>query len=97
MGQYVPKVGDVVRLFDWQDWHAVVLGVFYDYGGIPVILRVHSAKNVFKKIGPEFIDMRLSPTEIHPATKEDFLSEIVSRQTELNATINELLGEINGN
>lgn len=82
-----PKVGDIVRM---RSWHGVVLDVFKNETG-KTILRVQTARNVFRRLNPEFIELDLAPELIEVATIADLQAEIESYQQFLNRSITELI------
>lgn len=84
---FTPKVGDVVKI---QNWHGVILDITFDADGQPAILRVQTPRNVFRNMGPEFIDARLAPDKIQPATRQDLDDEIAFRRSLLEASITEM-------
>jgi hypothetical protein len=69
---YKPKVGDIIKM---HSWHGVVLGVFTNEAG-GIVLRVQTARNVFRGYPPEFIEVDLAPEAITPATRADLDKEI---------------------
>ncbi len=58
-----PQVGDVIRI---RSWHGVVLDVFTDEAGKP-ILRVQTVRNIFHRLNPEFCRVRFSATRYFPS------------------------------
>ncbi|MFN8442039.1 MAG: hypothetical protein U0175_14760 [Caldilineaceae bacterium] len=82
-----PKVGDIIRM---RSWHGVVLDVFKNEAG-KTILRVQTARNVFRRLNPEFIELDLAPDTIEAATINDLQAEIESYQQFLNRSITELI------
>ncbi len=73
---YTPETGDIIKM---HSWHGVVLEKFKSEAG-KTILRVQTARNVFRKLGPEFIEVDLAPDLISPATLEDLQAEMASHQ-----------------
>jgi hypothetical protein len=87
---YIPKVGDVIKM---HSWHGVVLDVFKnDAGG--TVLRVHTARNVFRGYPPEFIEVDVAPDSIFPATREDLEKEIEKHRALRDAAVAELMAYI---
>jgi len=86
-----PKVGDIIRM---RAWHGVVLDVFKNEAG-KTILRVQTARNVFRRLNPEFIEIDLAPEMIAPATLADLRAEIENYQQVLNDSITELVEKSN--
>lgn len=84
------KPGDTVRI---HDWHGVVLETNYDEDGELSIIRVQTARNVFRGYGPEYIDVRLHPDAISPATTEDLEKEIQTHRRVLDGAVERLLEE----
>ena len=82
-----PKVGDIIRM---RSWHGVVLDVFKNEAG-KTILRVQTARNVFRRLNPEFIELDLAPDAIEAATINDLQAEIENYQQFLNRSITELI------
>lgn len=69
---FKPKVGDIIKM---HFWHGVVLDVFTNEAG-GMVLRVQTARNVFRGYPPEFIEVDLAPEAITPATRADLDKEI---------------------
>ena len=86
-----PKVGDIIRM---RAWHGVVLDVFKNEAG-KTILRVQTARNVFRRLNPEFIEIDLALEMIAPATLADLRAEIENYQQVLNDSITELVEKSN--
>jgi hypothetical protein len=76
MMNYRPKPGDIIKM---RAWHGIVLDVFRNEMGKP-ILRVQTVRNIFRKLGPELIEIDIAPDQITPATREDLLNEIALHQ-----------------
>lgn len=85
---FTPQVGDVVKI---RNWHGVVLDMTYTADGRPAVLQVQTPRNVFRNMGPEFIDVRLAPDEIQPASRQDLENEIEFRRGLLDTSLNKLL------
>lgn len=73
---YAPKVGDIIKM---RSWHGIILDVFQNEQKSTVI-RVQTVRNLFRKLGPEFIQMDLAPDQITLATREDLEKEITLHQ-----------------
>lgn len=69
---YHPKVGDVIKM---RSWHGIVLDVYRNEAG-KTVLQVQTIRNIFRKLGPELIEVDLAPEHIVPATIEDLHQEI---------------------
>jgi hypothetical protein len=82
------KVGQVIKI---RSWHAVILGVYYSAAGEPQVIKVQTARNVFRKLGPELIDLTLAPDSIHPATIDDLWREIEQHKKVLDKEIETLV------
>ena len=85
---FTPKVGNVVKI---RNWHGVILDITFTADDKPAILQVQTPRNVFRNMGPEFIDIRLSPDEVRLASREDLDKEIEFRRSLLDASLVELL------
>lgn len=88
---FIPKVGDVVKI---QNWYGVVLDITYTADNKPAVLQVQTPRNVFRNMGPEFIDIRLAPDKIEPATRADLEQEITFRRKLLEASISDMIAPI---
>jgi len=84
---YLPQVGEVIKM---RSWHGVVLEVFRSTQG-HTVLRVQTARNIFRKLGPEFIEVELAPEQISPASLSDLQQEIALHQQLQARAIAELL------
>ena len=73
---YLPKVGDIIKM---RSWHGIVLDVYQNEAG-KTILQVQTVRNIFRKLGPELIEVDLAPEHIGPATLEDLQQEIALHQ-----------------
>lgn len=71
---YQSKVGDIIKM---HSWHGVVLDVFTNEAG-GTVLRVRTARNVFRGYPPEFIEVDLAREAITPASRADLEKEIHS-------------------
>jgi hypothetical protein len=84
-------VGEVVRI---QSWHGVVLETNYDEMGALSVIRVQTARNLFRGFGPEYIDIRLNPDAIMRATLADLQQEIATHHRMLEGAVARLLGAV---
>lgn len=73
---YLPKVGDIIKM---RSWHGLVLDVYQNEAG-KTVLQVQTVRNIFRKLGPELIEIDLAPDQIAPATLEDLRQEIALHQ-----------------
>ncbi|HNB54270.1 MAG TPA: hypothetical protein PK530_20155 [Anaerolineales bacterium] len=88
---YIPKVGEFIKI---RAWHGVVIDVFENERG-KTVLRVQTVRNVFRKLGPEFIELDLAPEQIAPASLPDLQKEIEQhRKMQENALAQLLAGEL---
>lgn len=82
MSTYTPKIGDVIKM---RSWHGIVLDVFRS-DAHKTVLQVQTARNIFRKLGPELIEVDLAPEHITLATLEDLHREIaLHREMQENA------------
>ena len=87
---YRPKVGDIIKM---RSWHGIVLDVYHNQAG-KTILQVQTIRNIFRKLGPEFIQLDLAPEHISPATLEDLQQEIALHQEMQTRALDDLLSHI---
>ena len=73
---YIPKVGDIIKM---RAWHGIVLDVYRNETG-KTVLQVQTVRNIFRKLGPELIEVDLAPEYIVPATLADLRQEIALHQ-----------------
>jgi hypothetical protein len=73
---YSPKVGDIIKM---HTWHGIVLNVYRSEAG-KTVLQVQTVRNIFRKLGPELIEVDIAPEYITPATLEDLHQEIALHQ-----------------
>ena len=85
---YLPKPGDIIKM---RAWHGIVLDVFQNEMG-QTVLRVQTVRNIFRKLGPELIEIDLAPDQITPATREDLLNEIALHQKMQKEVVEQFLG-----
>ena len=84
---YLPKVGDIIRM---RSWHGIVLDVYQSERG-KTVLQVQTVRNIFRKLGPELIEIDLAPEHIEPATREDLNREIKLHQEMQENTLKKFL------
>lgn len=82
------KPGDVVQI---HNWYGVVLETHFDEAGALSVIRVQTARNVFRGYGPEYIDVRLDPDAIKPATRADLEREVQTHRRLLDGAVERLL------
>jgi hypothetical protein len=87
-----PQIGDIIRM---RAWHGVVLDKFVNEQG-KTILKVQTARNVFRRLNPEFIEYDLAPDVIEVATVAQLQDEIAGYMQALNKSIGELLSTADG-
>jgi hypothetical protein len=87
---YAPKVGDIIKM---RSWHGIVLDVYHNQAG-KTILQVQTIRNIFRKLGPELIQLDLAPEHISPATLEDLQQEIALHQEMQTRALDDLLSHI---
>lgn len=84
-----PQVGDIIRM---RAWHGIVLDKFINEQG-KTILKVQTARNIFRRLNPEFIEYDLAPDVIEVATVEQLQDEIDGYMNALSKSIEELLSK----
>ena len=87
---YLPKSGDIIKM---RAWHGIVLDVFRNEIG-NTVLRVQTVRNIFRKLGPELIEIDIAPNQITPATTEDLINEIALHQKMQKEVIEQFLGHL---
>ncbi len=87
---YQPKVGDIIKM---HSWHGVVLDIFKSETG-GTVLRVQTARNVFRSFPPEFIQVDLAPDAITPASREELDREIAFLQEMRELGLQQMLSAI---
>ena len=90
MMNYLPKPGDIIKM---RAWHGIVLDVFQNELG-QTVLRVQTARNIFRKLGPELIEIDIAPDQITPATREDLLIEIALHQKMQKEVVEQFLDNL---
>jgi hypothetical protein len=86
-------VGDVIKI---HNWFGVVLETHFDTNGELSIIRVQTARNIFRGHGPEYIDVRLMPEAVQPAALSDLEQEIQTHNQLLNSALDRMLSAIRG-
>lgn len=84
---YIPKAGEIIRM---RSWCGIVLDVYKNEAG-KTVLRVQTVRNIFRRLGPEFIEVDLAPEHITPATIEELHREIDRYQETLETTLKEFM------
>ena len=87
---YLPKPGDIIKM---RAWHGIVLDIFKNEKG-RTVLRVQTVRNIFRKLGPELIEVDIAPDQINPASKQDLLNEIALHQKMQKEVIEQFLSQI---
>jgi hypothetical protein len=87
---YLPKPGEIIKM---RAWHGIVLDVFNNEMG-KTILRVQTVRNIFRKLGPELIEIDIAPDQITPATTDDLLNEIALHQKMQKEVIEQFLDQV---
>jgi hypothetical protein len=82
--------GDVIQI---HNWYGVVLETHFDDSGELSVIRVQTARNIFRGYGPEYIDVRLDPETIKPATRAELEQEIATHRRLLEGAVGRLLAE----
>jgi hypothetical protein len=90
---YKPKIGEIIKM---HSWHGVVLDVFTNENE-RTVLRVQTARNVFRGYPPEFIELDLAPEAITPATRADLDKEIKLLQEMRELGLQQMLSAIQDN
>ena len=88
---YNPQVGHIIKM---RSWHGVVLDVFRNEAG-KTVLQVQTVRNIFRKLGPELIEIDLAPEHITPATIEDLQQEIAQHQELQNTALEKFIARTN--
>lgn len=84
---YIPQVGEIVRM---RSWHGVIIDVFKSETG-RFVVQVQTVRNIFRKLGPELIELDLAPDQIAPATRQDLEDEIAHHRKMQDGALTELL------
>jgi hypothetical protein len=87
---YIPEKGDIVKM---HSWHGVVLDVFTNDRG-SVILKVQTARNVFRKLPPELIELDAAPGQISLASQAELVAEIERHRQVQQSALAAMLKEI---
>ena len=80
--------GDVIKIHNWL---GIVLETHFDDMGELSIIRVQTARNVFRGHGPEYLDIRMQPEAIQPATLAELRQEIETHQRLLDGALARML------
>jgi len=80
--------GDVVKI---HNWFGVVLETHFDNSGELSIIRVQTARNIFRGYGPEYLDARLLPEAIQRATVAELRQEIETHRRLLEGALTRML------
>jgi len=83
--------GSIVKI---HNWHGVVLETHYDENGNLSVLQVQTVRNIFRGYGPEYIDIRLQPDAVEPATLADLQQEIETHHRLLDGALNRMLAAV---
>ena len=87
---YFPQPGDIIKM---RSWHGIVLDVFKNDTG-KTVLQVQTARNLFRKLGPELIEVDLAPQHISSATLEELQQEITVHQQMQEAALTNFLAQV---
>ena len=85
-------VGEVIKI---HNWYGVVLETHFDTNGDLSIIQVQTARNIFRGHGPEYIDVRMMPEAVQPATCVELEQEIQTHHRLLNGALERLLVAVN--
>ncbi len=89
-GRYVPQKGDAIKM---HHWYGVVLDVFKTESG-RIVLEVQTARNVFRKLPPEFIEVSNALEHISLATRETLEVEVENHNKLQTNAIEAMMKEI---
>lgn len=78
------EIGDVIKI---HNWFGVVLETHFDDKGALSLIRVQTARNIFRGHGPEYLDVRMLPEAIQPATLVELQQEIETHQRLLDGAL----------
>lgn len=81
------KVGDIIKM---RAWHGIILDVYHNDAG-KTVLQMQTVRNIFRKLGPELIEVDLAPEHIAPATIEDLHQEIAVHREILETTLEQFI------
>ncbi len=85
------KPGDVIKI---HNWHGVVLETHFDESGTLSILKVQTARNLFRGYGPEYIDVRLDREAVMPASSVALQEEIETHRRMLEGAVRRMLAGV---
>ena len=80
--------GDVIKIHNWL---GVVLETHFDEKGELSIIRVQTARNIFRGHGPEYLDVRMQTDAIQPAKLAELKQEIETHQQLLDGALARML------
>ena len=81
-------VGDVIKIHNWL---GIVLETHFDDTGELTIILVQTARNIFRGHGPEYLDVRMQPEAIQPATLAELRQETETHQRLLDGALARML------
>jgi hypothetical protein len=84
-------MGDVVKI---HNWYGVVLETYDDEQGNLAIIRVQTARNLYRGYGPEYLDVRLMPEALQAGTLADLQEEMALHQRLLDGAAARLLAAV---
>jgi hypothetical protein len=84
-------VGSVVKILNW---FGVVLETHADEQGDLSVIRVQTARNVFRGHGPEYLDVRLQPDAIQLASLADLQQEIETHRRLLDGAVERMIQSV---
>jgi len=82
------SVGDVIKI---DNWHGVVMETHHDNDGNLSVIRVQTARNVFRGYGPEYIDVRLNPEAVQQASLVDLQQEVARHRRLLDGAVDRMM------
>ncbi|KAA3663698.1 MAG: hypothetical protein DWQ04_09495 [Chloroflexi bacterium] len=82
------NVGDVIKI---NNWHGIVMETHHDDNGNLSIIRVQTARNIFRGYGPEYIDIRMNPDAIQKASLIDLQQEINRHRQLLEGAVERMM------
>lgn len=83
--------GSVIKI---HNWYGVVLETHYDDQDRLSVIRVQTARNIFRGHGPEYLDVRLLPEAIQPATLADLQQEIETHRRLLDGALDRMIESV---
>ena len=82
------SVGNVIKI---NNWHGIVMEIHCDEHGDLCIIRVQTARNIFRGYGPEYIDVRLNPKAVQLASLTHLQQEIARHRRLLDGAVDRML------